>query len=751
MSTAASPDRTVYRTCPLCEATCGLQIEIRDDRVARIRGDQDDVFSKGFICPKGSSLSDLHVDPDRLRRPVLRDGTDADGAPVFVEVNWDVAFARVQELLERARSAGTSHGIGVYLGNPNVHQLGSNTHNRGFLRALRASAMFSASTVDQMPRHVASGHLYGSPALMPVPDLDRTDLLVILGSNPFVSNGSICTAPGFPDKIDAIRERGGHVVVIDPSYTRTAQAADQHLPIKPGTDAVLLAAIAHRLIATDRVSTGPVAALVDGLAELADRLEPFTASYAASITGIAAGEIDALADQIGDARSAAVHGRIGTTTVEFGTLTTWLIDVIAVLTGNLDREGGSMFPRPATERVRAERKGRAYRIGRFSSRVHGHPEVLGEFPAADLPDEVLEPGDGQLKTLFTLAGNPVLSCPDSERMDDALASLDAMISVDIYINETTRHADVILPPLAALEKSHYDISFYALSVRNIANWSPPVFDVDGLAEDDILARLTLIAMGVGDGDPNVVHDQTVRSLLTAEAAAAGSPVEGRDVDELVSMVTATKGQDRVLDVLVRTGPYGDGFGATPDGLSLEQLRAHPHGIDLGPLEPRLPDMLNTPGSRIDLWAGPFGEELDRLLVQAEVWVHDDRLRLIGRRHLKSNNSWMHNLPILVKGKPRCTLQVHPVDASRLGLTDGGNAKVQSRVGVVNASVEITEIVMPGVVSLPHGWGHSAPGARLGVAAKNAGVNSNVLTDARAIDPLSGTSVLNGIPVDVAPA
>lgn len=745
-----SDTRTAFRTCPLCEATCGLEIEIVDGAVKRIRGDREDVFSKGFICPKGSTLQHLHEDPDRLRQPVVRRGFDNAGAPIFESVEWDEAYRIAADKIAEVREAHGNEAIGLYLGNPNVHNLGWGTHSRALMKAIGAKATFSASTVDQMPRHVASGYLYGSGATMPVPDLDRTDFLVLLGTNPFVSNGSICTAPGFPDKIKAVKDRGGRVVVIDPARTRTAQEADLHLPIRPGTDGVLLAAIAHHLIGTDLVSMGRVAALVDGMDQLRDAVEPFSPEYAATITGIDADQIRSLADDIAAAPTAAVHGRIGTTTVEFGTLNTWLIDVIATLTGNLDEVGGAMFPKAATERVRPNRAGRPYRVGRWHSRVNGNPEVQGELPAADLPAEVLEPGDGQLKMMVTVAGNPVLSCPDGQRMEEAFASLDAMIAVDIYINETTRHADVILPPSGALEKNHYDIAFSGLSIHNVANYSPPVFETDQPAEDEVVARLALAAMGMPDADADLVHGQLVEQILTGEAGVDGGIVEGRDVAELTAMVTGGTGSERVLDALLRTGPYGDGFGANPDGLSLEVLKANPHGVDLGALEPRLPEALNTPDNRIDLWAGPFLGELARLEARCVEWAGDGRLRLIGRRHLRSNNSWMHNLQVLVKGKPRCTLQINPSDAAELGIVDGGQVAIRSRVGEVVAPVEVTDIVMPGVVSLPHGWGHDMPGAQMAVAAAHAGVNSNVLTDPLVLDPLSGTAALNGIPVEVAP-
>jgi anaerobic selenocysteine-containing dehydrogenase len=497
---------------------------------------------------------------------------------------------------------------------------------------------------------------------------------------------------------------------------------------------------------------GHVAELVDGVDDLEKALEPFDPAMAAEVTGLDESAIVALAEEIGAAKSAAVYGRIGTCTVEFGTLTTWLLDVIAILVGNLDQPGGMMFALPSHERVRGEKPGRSYRVGRWTSRVNGRPEVQGEFPVADIPDEVLEPGEGQLKMMFTVAGNPVLSCPDGQRMDEAFAALDAMVCVDIYLNETTRHASVVLPPPGSLEKSHYDLAFTGLSVRNVANFSPTVFENDAPTEEDILATLALIALGFGpDADPNDLHDQVISGLLQAEIETAESPVAGRDLDELIGMVDGDTGSERVLDAMLRTGVRGDGFGSVPDGLSLAKLRDNPHGIDLGALEPRLPGHLRTPGARIDLFAGPFADELTRLDARVAEWAADDRLRLVGRRHLRSNNSWMHNLPILVKGKPRCTLHLHPDDAADLGLVDGGAARVRSRVGEVIAPVEVTDSVMPGVVSLPHGWGHSLPGTRMGVAREHAGVNSNVLTDPKVLDPLSGNAVLNGIPVEVSPA
>jgi anaerobic selenocysteine-containing dehydrogenase len=740
--------RTTFRTCPLCEATCGLEITIEDGRVRRIRGDREDVFSHGFICPKGSTLKQLHDDPDRLRAPVARRGVDADGAPVFEAVGWDEAFRIVDQKLGAVRDEHGKEAVAIYLGNPMAHVLAGATHTRQLIRAIGSKSRYSASTVDQIPRQVASSWLYGS-ACVPVPDLDRTDLLVIIGANPYASNGSLCTAPDFPGRIEAIQARGGKVVVVDPRVSRTAETADQHIAVRPGTDAALLAAVVHVILDEGLGSMGPATSLVSGLDALRPLLDRFGPDDIARFTGVAADVTRRLARDIAGAPRAAVYGRIGTNTVEFGTLTSWLFDVVAIVTGNLDRAGGSMFSRTATERMRGDDPvGRGFRTGRWRSRVNDRPEVMGEYPAADLPTEILTPGDGRLRMLFTVGGNPVNSCPDSERMDEALDSLEAMVSVDVYINETTRHADVILPPPSSLEKSHYDVALYQFGVRNVANWSAPAFESEGPTEEEILARLTLIALGAGpDADSSLLGAEVERGLLSDEAECEHSPVAGRDVDELLDLVDGDTPSDRMLDILLRTGPYGDGFGSDPDGLSLARLRDHPHGIDLGPLEPRLPALLGTPSGTIELFAGPFAEELERLA--GRLGEDPPELVLVGRRQLRSNNSWMHNLEVLVKGRPRCTLHVHPDDATRLGVRDGGRARVRSRVGELIAPVEVSDTMRPGVVSLPHGWGHDRPGIRMAVAERHAGVNSNILTDPSRIDPLSGNAVLNGIPVEIA--
>jgi anaerobic selenocysteine-containing dehydrogenase len=713
--------RTAYRTCPLCEAACGLALTVAGEAVTAVRGDRDHVFSHGFICPKGATFATLSSDPDRLRRPMIRRGGQ------HVEVSWDEAFAAVEAGLRPIIATYGEQAVAAYLGNPNVHTMAGGLYVTPLLKALGTRNVFSASTVDQMPKHVSCGYLYGSPLAIPVPDLDRTGFLLMLGANPWESNGSLATAADFPGRLTAIQARGGRFVVVDPRRTRTAEHADEHLFIRPGTDAFLLFGIVHTLFAEELADLGRLTPYVQGVDDLRGLAAGFAPETVSEVCDVPADRIRGLARELAAAPTAAVYGRIGTCTVEFGTLTSWLVDVLNILTGNLDRPGGVMFPLAAHLRPNAEPGGRGFTTGRWHSRVRGLPEVTGALPVATLADEIETPGPGQVRALLTVAGNPVLSAPNSGRLDRALAGLDFMVSVDPYLNETTRHADVILPPLDAMRKGHYDFSFLALAVRNFAAYSPPVLPADpgGMDECDVLARLILIISGQGAGtDPKVLHDR----MLARALERAGLPEASGDGPA-----------ERLLDVALRSGAYG---------LSLNDLLEAPHGVDLGPLRPRVPEVLRTPSGLIELCAPPLAAEVARLREAL------DRPRpglvLIGRRHLRSNNSWMHNVPALVKGRSRCTLQVHPADADRLTLTDGGPAAVTSRAGTLSAQVEVTDRVMPGVVSLPHGWGHDLPGVRLGVAAEHPGVNSNILTDDLVIDPLSGNAVLNGIPVEVKP-
>ena len=747
VAAANAVKRTVYRTCPLCEATCGLELTLEGERVTRIRGDRDDVFSRGFICPKGTTLGALHEDPDRLRLPLIkRDGK-------HVEATWDEAFRAVDEGLRRVREEFGEDAIGAFLGNPNVHNLGGGLFLRPFLQALRTRSLFSASTVDQMPRHVSCGLMYGNPDSIPVPDLDRTDYLLMLGANPVESNGSLCTAPDFPGRLKRLRERGGKLIVVDPRKTRTAKLADWHLTIRPGSDAHLLLGIAHVLFAEDLVNIGSLDEIVSGFADLREAVAAFDPDAVARVTGIDADEIRTLARELAsqDHRS-VVYGRIGVHTVEFGTLTSWAADLLCILTNNFDRPGGLMFPLAAHMRNRREGPGRGFTMGRFKSRVRGVPEVRGELPVAALAEEIDTAGKGQIRALVTIAGNPALSAPNADRLTKALEGLSFMVSVDPYLNETTRHADVILPPPSVLERSHYDVAFTTLAVRNVANYSPAILEASGPSEAVILSRLALIASGQGpEADPGAVRELLVRGLIDREVGSEHSTISGRDADEIAEAVSHLDPPEALLDVLIRTGPYGDAFGQTPDGLSLAKLVEAPHGIDLGALQSALPNVLTTPSGRLELLPAPIADDLARLRADLARSIDPDEMRLIGRRTVRSNNSWMHNVPSLMKGRDRCTLQINPADAERLSLGHGDLARVTSRVGSLDVPLEVTDEIRAGVVSLPHGYGHDQAGSGLTVAAKTPGVNSNRLTDDLPLDPLSGNAILNGIPVTVASA
>jgi len=750
----AMTDRVAFRTCPLCEAGCGLEIGLRQgddgrEAVGRIRGDREDVFSHGFICPKGSTLRQLHEDPDWLRRPLVR----RDGK--LVEATWDEAFAEVARGLGAAVDEHGRDAVAVYVGNPNAHSLAGLLYLRPLIKALGTTNVYSASTVDQRPKEIASALMFGGALTVPVPDVDRSDFLLMLGANPYASNGSLATAPDWPGRIEALLERGGTLVVVDPRRSRTAEVASRHLAIRPGADAFLLMALVNVLDAEGLVATGAAGEYLDGVDEVRALARPFTPEAVAGVTGLDPEAVRTLARDLAAAPSACVYGRIGTTTALYGTLTSWLVDVLNALTGNLDRPGGAMFTRAAAGAANTRGKarvGRGLRLHRRTSRVRGIGETLGELPVACLAEEIDTPGEGQVRALVTVAGNPVLSTPNAGRLDAALATLDFYVAVDPYVNETTRHADVILPVPTALQKGHYDLALLQLGLRNVANYSPPVLPLDEgqLDEWEILARLALVAQGMGaDADPRVVDDLVLGSLVASAVADETGPIFGREPEEIVALLGERTGPERLIDLMLRTGPYGDGFGATPGGLSLDVLLDNPHGVDLGALEPRLPDVLRTPSGMVELAPEPIVADVERL--RAALDAPPAEMTLVGRRDLRSNNSWMHNVEVLVKGRPRCTLHVHPDDAARLGLADGADAAVASRTGRVTVPVEVTDAIRPGVVSIPHGWGHDLDGVELSVARRHAGVNSNLLADDELMDPLSGTSVLNGIPVEVAPA
>ncbi len=748
---SADANRTVYRTCPLCEATCGLEITVSpQEQVVRIRGDMNDVFSRGYICPKGSTLKNLHEDPDRLRMPLVKRNGE------HVEVSWDEAWQVLQDGMMGVVERHGRGSLAVYAGNPNAHNLGAQLYSGAMIRSLGTRNVFSASSVDQMPKHVAGGYMFGTAQSIPVPDVDHTDYFMLLGANPYASNGSLCTAPDFPGRIQAIRERGGKVVVVDPRRTKTAEAADEWISIRPGTDGLFLSAIANVMFAENLVKVeSRIASVLNGLDEFRAAVAPFTPDVVAEATGIAADVIVRLAREIAGAPTAALYGRIGVNTVEFGTTNAWLIDAISVISGNIDKRGGAMFTMPVTGSATTRGtpgKGKGFAIGRGHTRVSKKPEVLSEYPVSVLAEEILTPGDNRIRSLITIAGNPVLSTPHSKQLDTALADLEFMVSVDIYLNETTRHADVILPPPSSLERDHYDLGLYVFAVRNIANYSPAVLPRDESLPDEweILAKIASIMQGLGtDVDPSVVDDQMIAASVGSAVANSSSPIHGRDAEEILSLLSANgrRGSARMLDFMLQTGPYGAAFGAQPNGVSLDVLLANPHGVDFGALEPRIPEMLRTPSGRIELSPPALLADMSRLFDSIAL-VDTDQMLLVGRRELKSNNSWMHNIKVLTKGSLACTAQLHPDDAQRLGVTQGASVRIVSRVGELEVPVDVTDSVRPGVVSVPHGWGHGVAGTRLGVAAQKAGVNSNVLTDELKIDPLSGNAVLSGIPVTV---
>ncbi len=706
-----------YRTCHLCEAICGVEIRLRGNEILSIRGDPADPFSRGHICPKAVGLKDVHEDPDRLRHPVRR----TTGG--WQRIGWDEA---IDEVARRIVAIQAQHGhdaVALYLGNPTVHSYSALLSGAVFARALHSRNRFSATSVDQLPHHLAAWLMFGHQLLLPIPDIDRTGYLLVLGANPVASNGSLMTAPDIVHRLKAIRARGGRIVVVDPRRSETAALADRHHFIRPGTDALLLFAMIHVLFDEGRTAPGRLQPFVDGINELERLAAPFPPAAVAEATGIAAAEIRTLAREFAGAAAAACHGRVGTSTQGFGSLCQWLIQVLHVLTGNLDRPGGAMFTAPAFDLVsRTQGTSQAGHYDRRRTRVRGLPEFGGEFPVAALAEEMDTPGKGQVRALITSAGNPVLSTPNGTRLERALGGLEFMASIDFYINETTRHANIILPPTFALERDHYDLVFHLLAIRNTAKYSLPLFEPppgtrhDWQILDDIATRLG-------------VHDPKRRPGI-------GERLRARWLTPR-----------RTLALGLRFGPRGAGWNPLSNGLCLSRLARLPHGIDLGPLESCLPARLGA-GKRIQLAPGPFVADVERLARQLSGPRTGPSLQLIGRRDLRSNNSWMHNSHRLVKGPNRCTLLIHPTDALQLGVADGTLVRVRSRAGAIAVAAEVSDAVMPGVVSLPHGWGHDRPGTQQAIASAHAGASINDLTDELAIDTVSGNAAFSGVAVTV---
>ncbi|NWA01514.1 molybdopterin oxidoreductase family protein [Pseudomonas gingeri] len=695
-----------HRACHLCEAICGLTIETTrsEDRVqiTSIKGDAQDTFSRGHICPKAVALQDIQNDPDRLRQPMLRVGSE------WQPIEWEAAFALVAERLGAIQARHGQNAVAIYQGNPSVHNYGLMTHSNYFLGLLKTRNRFSATSVDQLPQHLSSYLMYGHGLLLPIPDIDNTDFMLILGGNPLASNGSIMTVPDVEKRLKAIQARGGKLVVIDPRRSETAAMADQHLFIRPGGDAALLFGLLNTLFqeGLTRDSHLPV----DGLDEVRKAVAGFTAETMSPLCAVPAGQIRQLARDFAAADKAVCYGRMGVSTQAFGTLCHWLVQLINLVSGNLDRVGGALCTSPAVDLVASTGGGH---FNRWQSRVSGLPEYGGELPVSALAEEMLNEGEGQVRALVTVAGNPVLSTPNGRQLEQALDGLEFMVSIDLYINETTRYADLILPSTSALENDHYDTTFNMFAVRNVTRFNRAI-----LAKPE-----------------GALHDWEIFVGLAKSFAA----MTGKELKP-------TMPPAQMIDMGLRLGRYGD---ASEHKLSVQALAGHPHGVDLGPLRPNLGKRLKTPEQRIQ--AAPPEILADLARFAAQQLPEAGELLMIGRRHVRSNNSWMHNYHRLVKGKPRHQLLMHPDDLASRGLDDGQRVRVSSRVGVIEVEVLASVEMMPGVVSLPHGWGHARPGVQMTIASGQPGSSANDLTDERQLDELSGNAALNGVPVRVAAA
>ncbi len=744
-------EETHFRTCHLCEAMCGIEITVDDGQVSRIRPNPDDVWSQGYICPKGTTLGDLHHDPDRLRRPLVRRGKSEE----FVEVSWSEAFEEIERRLQPVIERHGLDAVTAYIGNPTAHNFSLSRYVGAFIPMSGIPRIYSSGTVDQWPKNVAVALLYGGMWTIPTPDLDRTDYLIVMGANPHASQGSLLAASDVMGRLRKIRERGGKVVVIDPRRTGTAKIADEWLAIRPGADAALLLAWVQVLFDEGLVDPGALKDRLEGVEEIGRLCREFTPEAVEDFCGFDAGTIRRLARELAAAPAGAVYGRIGTCNQEFGTLASWLVEVVNILTGNLDRPGGSMFSNPISwslTTLRPPEFADGWEFGRWHSRVRGAPEVLGQVPVSCMAEEIATPGEGQIKALICIAGNPVLSAPAASKLDAALPELECMIAVDNYLNETTRHAHVILPGLSPLEQPHYDELMWNWSVRNAGKYAPPLFaPEEGRPHEwQILLALAALCQGqkAADVDTSLLDDLFFGGVVALVTQRESSPVYGKEPAEIIAESDG-RGPERMLDLTIRTGPWGEGYGTNPEGLTLAKLRELPNGIDMGPLEPRLPDLLETPDGKINLAPEYITADLERLFQR--LGRNDDGLVLVSRRHVRSKNSWMHNLAPLMTGKDRCTMQIHPDDASRVGVEDGALARIVSSEGSLEVPAEVTEEIRPGVVCLPHGWGHDKKGARLSVASKHPGVCNNVLAPGELVDVLSGNAVVNGIPVEVSPA
>lgn len=742
-------------TCPLCEAMCGLRVEVGDGRVRRIRANPDDVWSRGHLCPKGVSLGHLHEDPDRLRAPLIR---RPDGS--HVAVSWDDALAEVERVLRPVLDTDGTRALTVYVGNPVAHNNDLSSHIGaliGFAEAAGMRGYYSPGTVDQWPLNVVSALLFGGMWNGPIPDLRRTDHLVILGANPAASQGSMLSAPDIMGLLADVAARG-RVVVVDPRRTDTARRASEWVPIRPGTDALLLFAILHELAANGWVRRpAHLAGLVTGLDEVLALAAPFHPERVAAATGIAAGDIRRLTADLAHAERPVLYSRIGACTQEFGTLATWLVFVVNTALGMLDAPGGALFATPPVWvpmfAKPPDQDGPGWRFGRYRSRVRGAPEVLNNFPVGCLAEEIDTPGEGRLRALITVAGNPAVSAPGARRLAAALPRLDAMISIDNWLNETTRHAHVVLPGSSPLELPHIDDLYWMYAIESCVKYAEPVFAPDPARprEWELLLRLggAMFGTPVPEVDVAALDDLYVAGMVTVLAGRPDNPLTGRDPQAVLAALSG-RGPERLADLGIRVGPWGDQLGARPGGLTLAEVRRHPDGLHLADLEAgRLAESVTTPSGTVELMHEHLAADVPRLLARLD--RADPGLVLTSRRHLRSNNSWLHNVPALMRGRERCTLVIHPADAARCGVHDGAPVEVSTEEGTVTVTAEVSDEVMAGVVSLPHGWGHGLDGTRLSVANARPGVNSNLLNPIDLLDVPSNTHAVNGVPCRVGPA
>ena len=737
--------QTVYRSCPTCEASCGLRVEIDPESrsVIRIEGDTEDPRSEGYLCPKAYAMKEIYEDPERLRKPVKK---NADGS--WTEIEWDEAMELASRKLLEIKQKHGANANGYYIGNPTGHNVGAQLYIPPLLAGLETQRSFSAATMDQHPQNVALHTMIGDPWMFPIPDIERTEFFICMGGNPLVSQGSLMSGPNAKKRLRGIVDQGGRVVTIDPRRTETAEIATDHVFIKPGADAYFLLSVCQVLFEESLVAPGRLAEFTDGLDTIEEIAKAWTPERVAGVTGVAPETTRKLVRDFCAAKG-AWYGRIGLCTQEYGTLASWLIYVVNVLTGRLDAEGGMMFPRPATGRSEPGRPAEPFEHGRYKTVNSQSPEIGNQIPCGLMAEEIEQAsaGEQRMRGLITAMGNPVLSAPNGERLAAALDELDFMLALDIYINETTRHADLIMPSTVQLEHENYDFLFEVTTVHNFARWSPELFAPTPEQRNQWQIYCELGARLTGAPSWEIVDDMMVKGMLGMMVGPdSGCP----DVtpDEAYAMLQDEHGPLRLIECMIRVGPYGDGFGTRPGGLDLEKLRAADHGIDLGPLQPdRLPEVM--PHDRIDLCPEYITNDLARLEAGFEERSRDDRLVLVGRRQIRNMNSWLHNLPVLAKGPNRCTLMIHPDDANRLGVEPGGVARVASRVGAIEVECQVTDEMMPGVVSLPHGYGHRLEGVRLSVAQdKQPGACSNYLTDETLLDVPSATHVANGIPVEV---